>query len=84
MIELVVFDLDGVLIDSKEIHFDALNLALAEVGDGYVISRNEQDTVFEGLTLKLKVYLETYTRKFGKKSKSTRPAYLRAPLGMKT
>jgi beta-phosphoglucomutase-like phosphatase (HAD superfamily) len=32
MIKLVIFDLDGVLLDSKEIHFNALNLALDEVG----------------------------------------------------
>jgi beta-phosphoglucomutase-like phosphatase (HAD superfamily) len=26
-----LFDLDGVLVDSKEIHFTSLNLALAEI-----------------------------------------------------
>ena len=62
MIKLVVFDLDGVLIDSKEIHFNALNLALAEVGDRYIISRNEQDTVFEGLTTNVKLDILTKTK----------------------
>ena len=28
MIKLVLFDLDGVLINSKKIHFDAMNVAL--------------------------------------------------------
>jgi len=28
MIKLVLFDLDGVLIDAKEIHYQALNNAL--------------------------------------------------------
>jgi HAD superfamily hydrolase (TIGR01509 family) len=62
MIKLIAFDLDGVLIDSKEIHFNALNLALAEVGDSYIISRNEQDTVFEGLTTNVKLDILTKTK----------------------
>ena len=62
MISLVIFDLDGVLIDSKEIHFNALNLALSEVGDDYVISRKEQDTIFEGLTTNVKLDILTKTK----------------------
>jgi HAD superfamily hydrolase (TIGR01509 family) len=62
MIKLIAFDLDGVLVDSKEIHFNALNLALAEVGDSYIISRNEQDTVFEGLTTNVKLDILTKTK----------------------
>lgn len=62
MINLIVFDLDGVLLDSKEIHFNALNLALIEVGDDYTISRNEQDTVFEGLTTHVKLGILTETK----------------------
>ena len=38
MNSLVIFDLDGVLIDSKEYHFKALNDSLKEVGEKYVIS----------------------------------------------
>jgi HAD superfamily hydrolase (TIGR01509 family) len=62
VINLVIFDLDGVLIDSKEIHFNALNLALSEVGDDYVISRKEQDTIFEGLTTNVKLDILTKTK----------------------
>ena len=62
MISLVIFDLDGVLIDSKEIHFNALNRALSEVGDDYVISRKEQDTIFEGLTTNVKLDILTKTK----------------------
>lgn len=62
MIRLIIFDLDGVLIDSKEIHFNALNLALDEVSDDYIISRKEQDTVFEGLTTNVKLDILTKTK----------------------
>jgi len=36
-IKLVIFDLDGVLVEAKNIHFDALNKALGE----YSIEWNE-------------------------------------------
>jgi beta-phosphoglucomutase-like phosphatase (HAD superfamily) len=62
VIKLIVFDLDGVLIDSKEIHFNALNLALNEFGSDYIISRKEQDTVFEGLTTNVKLDILTKTK----------------------
>jgi HAD superfamily hydrolase (TIGR01509 family) len=62
MIKLVIFDLDGVLLDSKEIHFNALNLALDEFGSHYIILRNEQDTVYEGLTTNAKLQILTETK----------------------
>lgn len=62
MNKLIIFDLDGVLIDSKEIHFEALNLALAEVDSKYVISKVDQDRFFEGLTTKTKLDILTNTR----------------------
>ena len=43
---LVIFDLDGVLIDAKKIHFDALNLAL---GAEYAISLDDHLRDFDGL-----------------------------------
>jgi HAD superfamily hydrolase (TIGR01509 family) len=62
VIKLVVFDLDGVLLDSKEIHFNALNLALDEFGNNYIIHRHEQDTVYEGLTTNAKLQILTETK----------------------
>lgn len=59
MSRLIVFDLDGVLIDSKEVHFNALNLALGELDEKFVISRNEQDDIFEGLTTNAKLNILT-------------------------
>jgi len=46
MIKLVIFDLDGVLIDSKDYHFEALNLAL---GEKYAIGREEHLNDYDGL-----------------------------------
>ena len=37
MIKLIIFDLDGVLVDAREIHYEALNKALAELGKEYII-----------------------------------------------
>ena len=39
--KLVIFDLDGVLIESRELHYDALNAALEKVGKEYIINREE-------------------------------------------
>lgn len=59
---LFIFDLDGVLVDSKEIHFNALNQALLLVGSQYVISPKEQREIFEGLTTNQKLEILTKTR----------------------
>jgi hypothetical protein len=45
MIKLIIFDLDGVLVEAKNIHFDALNEALGE----YAISWNEHLSTYDGL-----------------------------------
>jgi HAD superfamily hydrolase (TIGR01509 family) len=47
VIKAVVFDMDGVLIDAKEWHYDALNRALALFG--FEISRSEHLQGFDGL-----------------------------------
>lgn len=49
MIKLVLFDLDGVLVDTKQMHFDALNQAL-EKNDYLPITLNEHLLRFDGLT----------------------------------
>ena len=63
MNKLVIFDLDGVLIDSRDMHYDALNRALAKVDDKYVITREEHLSVFDGLPTTRK--LELLTEKKG-------------------
>jgi beta-phosphoglucomutase-like phosphatase (HAD superfamily)/dTDP-glucose pyrophosphorylase len=57
-----IFDLDGVLIDSKEIHFDALNLALSEIDSSYAISKEEQALTYEGLSTKAKLDILSYSK----------------------
>jgi beta-phosphoglucomutase-like phosphatase (HAD superfamily)/dTDP-glucose pyrophosphorylase len=60
MSKLVIFDLDGVLIDSRELHYDALNDALRKVGEEFVITREEHLSKYDGLntTKKLKMLTE--------------------------
>ena len=49
MIKLIVFDLDGVLVDTKQIHFLALNKALEKVGVKKKISFENHLKNFDGL-----------------------------------
>jgi len=55
--KLVIFDLDGVLIDSRELHYDALNEALRKVGQEFVISREEHLSTYDGLNTTRKLEL---------------------------
>ncbi|GAA4680001.1 HAD family hydrolase [Frondihabitans cladoniiphilus] len=52
-IKAVVFDMDGVLVDAKEWHYEALNLALGLFG--YTILRTEHLETFDGLPTKSKL-----------------------------
>ena len=45
-IKLIIFDLDGVLVEAKNIHYEALNEAL---GEEYAISWNEHLSTYDGL-----------------------------------
>ena len=54
MPKLFIFDLDGVLIDSCDIHFDCFNKALSQV-TGRVLSREEHDVEFNGLSSRMKL-----------------------------
>ncbi|MGX9519168.1 HAD family hydrolase [Vibrio mediterranei] len=59
-IKAVVFDMDGVLIDAKDWHYEALNKALAIFG--LTISRHDHLVTFDGLSTgqKLKMLSKTY------------------------
>ena len=54
-IEAVIFDMDGVLIDAKEWHYEALNRALAHFG--HHISRYDHLVTFDGLPTRRKLEL---------------------------
>lgn len=45
-VKLIIYDLDGVLVEAKNIHYDALNKAL---GEKYAISWNEHLSTYDGL-----------------------------------
>jgi HAD superfamily hydrolase (TIGR01509 family) len=55
MIKLVIFDLDGVLVDAKNIHYDALNEALGK----YAISWQEHLSTYDGLKTTQKLQMLT-------------------------
>jgi HAD superfamily hydrolase (TIGR01509 family) len=59
-IKLVCFDLDGVLADSRELHYVSLNMALEEVaGPEFIINREEHLSTFDGLTTTKKLRMLT-------------------------
>jgi len=49
MEKLVIFDLDGVLVDSKDIHFHALNRAIRFIDSKYTIGHEEHLKFYDGL-----------------------------------
>lgn len=53
MIKAILFDMDGVLIDAKDWHYEALNKALGLFGVG--ISRYDHLHTFDGLPTKVKL-----------------------------
>ena len=77
MIKLIIFDLDGVLVEAKNIHFDALNEAL---GEQYAIEWNEHLSKYDGLKTNQKLEMltkekglpvEMYTKVWDEKQKLT-------------
>lgn len=50
--KLAIFDMDGVLIDSKDLHFVALNEALNHFSPNHLISPSDHATKFDGLSTK--------------------------------
>ena len=49
MIKSIIFDLDGVIVDTKDLHFKALNKALLKSKNKYQISYTDHLKNFDGL-----------------------------------
>jgi HAD superfamily hydrolase (TIGR01509 family) len=59
MTKLIIFDLDGVLVEAKQIHYDTLNQAIQEVTktDKFVITEAEHLSTYDGLKTNQKLEL---------------------------
>ena len=66
MIKLIIFDLDGVLVDARELHYNALNKALESIDKKYVINREEHLSTYDGLSTTKKLNLLTKNKKLPK------------------
>lgn len=64
MTKLIIFDLDGVLVDAKQIHYETLNQALWEIAQSnkYVISEAEHLSTYDGLKTNQKLELLTQNK----------------------
>lgn len=58
-LELLCFDLDGVLLDARELHYQALNSALSRIDQKYVIKREEHLSFYDGLPTRKKLNMLT-------------------------
>ena len=59
MIKLIIFDLDGVLVDARELHYNALNKSLGFIDEKYVIQRDEHLSTYDGLSTTKKLRMLT-------------------------
>lgn len=71
MNKLVIFDLDGVLIDSRDLHFDALNNALKTIDPKYIISPEEHHSKYDGLSTNKKLAMLTEQKSLAESSHET-------------
>ena len=62
MVKLIIFDLDGVLVDARELHYEALNRALKQLDEKYVIDRQEHLSTYDGLPTTKKLKLLTLNK----------------------
>jgi HAD superfamily hydrolase (TIGR01509 family) len=45
--KLIIFDLDGVLVDARELHYQSMNLALEKYDKKFVINRDEHLSLYD-------------------------------------
>lgn len=63
MIKLIIFDLDGVLVEAKKIHYETLNKALSKIDNNYTISWEEHLSKYDGLKTNQKLELLSIDKK---------------------
>lgn len=54
-VKAILFDLDGVLVDSNHLHYESFKEAVLTVS-GIAIDQNEHDALFNGVTTKQKLF----------------------------
>ena len=59
---MIIFDLDGVLVDARELHYEALNMALADIDEKYVVNRAEHLSTYDGLSTTKKLNMLTESK----------------------
>ena len=76
-IKAVLFDMDGVLLDAKEWHYEALNKALVEKGFP-PISRQDHLTIYDGLPTRIKLqrHLPNVTEEVRKEVNTLKQQYV--------
>ena len=62
MTKLIIFDLDGVLVEAKQIHYDTLNQALKQIDEKYVITEAEHLSTYDGLKTTQKLEMLTKSK----------------------
>jgi beta-phosphoglucomutase-like phosphatase (HAD superfamily) len=55
MKKLVLFDLDGVIVDTKQVHYEALNDAISNYDPQYIITEQEHVSRYDGLKTRTKL-----------------------------
>ncbi len=68
MIKTVIFDLDGVLVEAKKLHYDCLNDALIEEDPKFIIEWNEHLSLYDGLKTNQKLDLLHFNKGLPKES----------------
>jgi len=80
MIKQIIFDLDGVIIDSRELHWKSFSMALEQCCSKYAVSEEEHIAKYDGLPTRKKLQIlteekglptEMYEEIFEKKQKCT-------------
>lgn len=86
----LIFDLDGVLIESKDLHYQTFNQAIAEVaGEKYLLEYEEHLALYDGLSTRQKLAkmsllkqlpIETHDKIFSRKQELSSGAFASLPI----